>query len=386
MKIAQIVPCLGNKSGGPSRSVYNLSQSLRDRGVSCDILTCNYLDDRNIVNEDWIKTIEYDHRKPFEYAPGFKKLLNESEYDLIHIHSIYTYPVTIAGFWAKRKKIPYIIAPRGSLYPVALSSSSQKRKRVFNKLVLKPLFSCARVIHATSLEERDIIRGLGFKTPIAVIPNSVPIVKAEKDDTFRPNDDVFRLGYVGRINPIKNLDGLLRAWSKSGLSHNEKAELVIVGGTRLPVEFQYQETLHALEKELDITNIKWTGPLDGEDKVKELKTFSFFILPSHSENFGMVVLEALTQGVPAIASKGTPWDALEKSNSGYWVNNDVDSLSEAINQGFHLPYIKRREMGRNAYVLAEQTFSSEAVSKKLIQLYEWVVNGGEVPEFVYVNY
>ena len=384
MKVAQIVPCLGNRSGGPSRSVYNLSQGLRELGLLCDIITCNYQDDENIAPEDWIKVIELPQRRVFEYAPGFLSLLQHSQYDLLHIHSIYTYPVTIAAFWAKRNNIPYIIAPRGSLYPKALSSGSSRGiKKIFNKLVLTPLFNNSSVIHATSIEEMEVIRNLGYSTPIAVIPNSVPMEAKKRDVLQTPNRNIFRLGYIGRINPIKNLDGLLRAWSECGMGKNENAELVIVGGTRLSVEIEYLRFLHNLESKLGISNIKWTGTLDGEEKGSELSSFSFLILPSHSENFGMVVLEALIQGVPAIASQGTPWRDLEKSKAGYWVSNDDRSLSNAIMKAYGLSDAQKKEMSKNASLLAENTYSMAAVSNKLLRLYEWIVCGGDTPDFVY---
>ena len=136
MKIAQVIPCLGGKSGGPSHSVYELTKGLRQLGTETVILTTDYLSNPNIANDDWIICNREKKGRFFEYNPGLKKIIMDSDFDLYHIHSVYTYPVTIAPFVLNKKKKPYIISPRGSLYDSALRNSGFVLKSVFNSDVL----------------------------------------------------------------------------------------------------------------------------------------------------------------------------------------------------------------------------------------------------------
>ena len=380
MKVAQVIPCLGQNSGGPSRSVYELTKGLRSTGMETDILTNNYLENPNIAADSWIHSVDIPKMLPFEFNTKFKKVLCDNDYDLFHIHSIYSYPVSLAAKYARRKGIPYIIAPRGSLYEAALDSSSSFKKKVFNHLFLFSDLNHASVIHATCEEEMLQIRRLGIKAPIAIIPNSISL-PSEKPQLSAPN--MFRLCYLGRINPIKNIDGILKAWHSAGMSNRKDAELVIIGDSKLEKEKVYLESLHQLEQTLRIENISWKGALSGDSKDKMLNSCSFLILPSYSENFGMVVVEALVQGVPVVASKGTPWKSLEAEDCGWWINNSVEEMSNLIRQLSEVSNERRKEMGLRGQQFVEDNFSTDSVCKSLRCLYEWVLGKGAKPEFVY---
>ena len=379
MNIAQVIPCLGRHSGGPSRSVYELSKGLRSIGVESEILTNNYIENPNIASDRWIHSVDISKMLPFEYNAKFKNVLKSRDYELFHIHSIYSYPVTIAARFAKNRGIPYIIAPRGSLYDAALNSSSVWKKRIFNHLFLYSDLQHASAIHATCREEMEQIRELGIKTPIAIIPNSISL---PKEMPLIQTPSKFRLCFLGRINPIKNLDGLLKAWHCSGLSNSAEAELVIIGGASLEKERLYLKELHRLEQELQIRNIAWKGNLLGEEKNNVLKSCSFLILPSYSENFGMVVVEALIHGVPVVASKGTPWSILETQGCGWWINNSVEDMGKKIKELLKVSLEKRLDMGYKGQLLVEQKYSTDAVSNALKTLYEWILYNKDKPNFV----
>jgi glycosyltransferase involved in cell wall biosynthesis len=98
----------------------------------------------------------------------------------------------------------------------------------------------------------------------------------------------------------------------------------------------------------------------------------------------MVVPEALIKGIPVIASKGTPWEELDAHHCGWWVDNGVGTLTATIEEAIRTPEDKRREMGQNGQKLVKENYSVEVVAKKMVRLYEWILNGEERPEFVYV--
>ena len=384
MRIAQIVPCLGVNSGGPSRSVYDLSKGLREAGVDLKIITQDYANNPNIVSNDWIIALPVEKVKIFEFNLEFKKLLStqieQNEFQLFHINSVFSYPSHIAAALALKAGIPYVIAPRGSLYKSAMEVSSKWKKRLYNTLFLKKQLNHASAVHTTCVEEMDALRQMGITSPIAIIPNSITL-PSEKTEIETP--DILRVCHLGRINPKKNIIGLLKAWHKSGLAQNKNAELLIIGAAQLEKEKAYLSKLHNLEVELNINNIRWVGPKDGKEKEMLLRSCSYLIMPSFSENFGMVVPEALQYGIPVIASKGTPWKVLEEKQCGWWVDIDETSLANSLIRLCNINNDTRIKMGQRGQTLVYERFSTEGVSRMQMELYSWILGECEKPSFVY---
>ena len=358
MKVIHVTPGLGVKSGGPSRSVFNLVKHLREEGVDAEIVTMNHIDNPNISDAPFIKSFDVKRSLPFGLNLKFGSFLVRHLGDIFHI---------------QRKGIPYIVAPRGMLYANALKHNAGRMK-VFNKLIQIRDLNKAAAIHVTCKEEMRQVRDAGVTAPVAIIPNSISIPEVLPTVCKK---DIFRVGFLGRINSIKNIDGLLRAWDMAGLGKREDLELVIVGGTNLAEEVLYLDELHKLESERGITNIVWKGALYGEEKDKVLETLSCMVLCSHSENFGMSVVEAMLYGIPVIAAKTTPWSELNEFKCGWWVDNDDRTLSETLQKAVSLSDAEWLEMA------TVKNYSAKTLSQNLIQLYQWVLEGGLEPEFVY---
>ena len=382
-----VVPCLGGNSGGPSRSVFALVHGLRENGVDAEIVTQNYANNPNIYEADWIKTLHVENVRTFEYNPSFRKYLVDEMIDsscqIVHIHTIYSYPSHIATKLAMKKKLLYIVAPRGSLYQSAIEISSKWKKRIFNMLILKRQLNNASAVHVTCKEEMEAVRNLGITSPIAVIPNTLRLPE-ERPPIVRRKGKL-RLTYLGRINPKKNIDGLLKAWHAAGMANRKDAELIVIGASHLEREKVYLERLRQLERDLSIENIVWTGPKDGKEKEHLLSSSTCLVLPSFSENFGMVVPEALQYGVPVIASKGTPWQILEEYRCGWWTDIDVNSLVACIRNLLNVTDDALYQMGERAQNLVWENFSTSAICNMQKELYEWIIEGGRKPDFVYLQ-
>lgn len=380
MKIAHIIQCLGAKSGGPSRSVYNLVKGLRTNNVDALLLTTNVVSNPNIGSDEWIECINKKEPGMFEYTKGFDRLIRNSIADVYHIQALFSHASIIAPRIIRKMGKPYIISPRGTLYANALNQSRIKKK-IFMKLILERDLNKAAALQATCIEELNEIRNLGIKTPIAVIPNAINI--PQNIPKVQPKNGKFRLGYVGRINHIKNIDGLIKAWYLAGFAEDKNAELVIIGGANLDYEKTHLMALHKLESELGITNIVWAGMKQGVEKDALLRTCTVTVLPSHSENFGMVVPEALIQGVPVIASDKTPWNILENAHCGWSTQNSPESMAQIIRLAHSKSASELQQMGLNGQRMVIDNFSTEKISEKLTLLYKWVLGQCEKPNFVY---
>jgi glycosyltransferase involved in cell wall biosynthesis len=368
MKILHTISGMSAHSGGTSSCTYELIKGLQAQNMPVDILTFSPdINDVLIGNESFIKMVP---RSRYFVSPSYKQALLNGDYQLFHANGIWEYSELITAKIARKKKIPYIITPHGMLYPQALAYSKLK-KQVFLNLFLFNDLNKAAAIHATCLEEMQHLRKLGVKSPIAVIPN--PVVYADIPIVSQQNNKK-RIGFIGRFHPIKNIENLIEAFKK--VNHPEYA-LVLIGSGSPDYE-------NSLKEKVSGHNIYFTGFLEKKEKEAIIKSLSFLVLPSYSENFGMVVPEALIKGIPVIASKGTPWEELNTHNCGWWVDNDVDTLSETIKKAIETPEDVRIEMGKRGQELVKNNYSVEVVSKKMIRLYQWILTGGEKPEFVYL--
>ena len=98
----------------------------------------------------------------------------------------------------------------------------------------------------------------------------------------------------------------------------------------------------------------------------------------------MTVAEALTAQTPVICTNTAPWEELNTHCCGWWVENDIDTLARTIREALLLPQCEIDNMGKNGKLLVETNYSAERVALKMKRLYEWILTGGEKPEFVYL--
>lgn len=376
MKILHTIPGLNPNSGGPSTCTYYLLKGLNEQGVQADVLTLASKKAEDMIGKDaFIKEVPFDAISPLLYSLNIKKYLHQhAEYDLYHANSIWTLPSHETRIAAKKQKKPFILAPHGMLYPQALKVSSWK-KRIALPLFQRKDLEEADCLQATCEDELIHIRNFGLRNPVAIIPNC--LYMPELPTVRQQENSIRRIGFVGRINRIKNIDILIRAWLKLGRETKE-AELLIVGDG----DAVYKQELETLVARSEFKNIHFLGFLAGAALKDVVASLDYQVLPSQSENFGMVVPEALICGVPVIASTGTPWKELETNRCGWWVDSTLDVLSQTLSQALALDEDSRKIMGDRGRQLVVDNYLMDKVSLKMKQLYEWMLTGQKV-DFVY---
>lgn len=282
---------------------------------------------------------------------------------LVHVHSNWTFPVWRAAHCALVAGKPLVMSPHGCLAPMSLAHSAWKKRLagLFDRRLLRQ----AAAIHATSDMERDWIeRYVGTGPRIYVIPNGVDVPAAAAAKPARRTRQVL---YVGRLHPLKGLDLLLDAWGRVGRSRpaGEPWRLVIAGpdeqGTRRRLEEQARRT--------GLDNVSFIGAVFGAEKAAAFAAADLFVLPSRSENFGIVVAEALAAGVPVITTKGTPWREIEGS-CGWWVEATSESIATALDATMRLSDPERVAMGAKGRALVESRYQWPAVGRAMVAAYE----------------
>ena len=374
MKYLQTIAGLRAKSGGTSTCTYDLIKAMRGLSCNVDLMTLQ-ADDLLGNNEWWIKALPNDSISSYGYSRNMNRFLQKSDYDLYHTNGMWMYCNHETCLVARKKDKPYVITPHGMLYTQALARSAWKKKLLLAMGGVAKDLKSATCIHVTCSTEMKFYKALGYHNPIAVIPNPVTIPH------YIPNiithGERKSIGYLGRLHPYKRPDALIKAWARLK-EETVGFELLFMGkGTD-----EYEQYLHKLVDDLHLKNVSFLGMVTGEDKFKRLTSMRVLCVPSKTENFGMTVAEALIAQTPVICTKTAPWEELNTRHCG-WGDNDIDTLAQTIREALLLPQSEIDKMGENGKLLIETNYTDTQIALKMKQLYEWILTGGEKPEFVY---
>lgn len=384
MKIVHIVSSIDISTGGPALSVTSLINGMLKNSLINIELVCNR--SKNPINEEFINDnggISFVNSKAFGFPSYLKSINNNGGIDLLHGHGLWQLPVHKMARFARKNKIPHVITPRGMMEPWSLNQRKIKKKIAFKAFQEKDLKSAA-CIHATATTEAENIRNLGYKNPIAVIPNGIDLNNYNKihSDYSDKSKNKKTLLFLSRIHPKKGIELLIEAWSNINLKLKENWVVEIAGNG----DPDYIEDLRKLILNKGLKDqIKLIGPQFGHAKLEAYSKADIFVLPTYSENFGIVVAEALASGVPVITTKGAPWKDLVQKDCGWWIDVGVEPLKVTLEWALKKSPGRLAEMGKNGRDLVQRKYSIEAVSLQMIELYEWILGKGDQPDFVMVN-
>jgi glycosyltransferase involved in cell wall biosynthesis len=255
--------------------------------------------------------------------------------------------------------------------------SGSRFKKLFWPLIQQRALHLATCFHATAQSEYEDIRRVGFKQPVAVIPNGVDIPAMCQ----RTGNAERKLLFLGRVHPIKGLDMLLPAWAAVQQKFPDW-QLQIAG----PDNGGYLGQMKALSSRLGLKRVEFTGPLTGAKKLRAFADADLSVLPTYSENFGMTVAESLAAGTPVIVTKGAPWEGLLEKRAGWWIDISKDALVSCFEEALSQPRNDLDVMGHNGRVWMESEFSWEAVADKMKATYDWILAEGPQPDYVHSDH
>ena len=419
MKVLHVITGLKRNSGGPPRSSQGLVAAEYSAGIDAWIYPFD-------GNDPWIEGVR-------KYVPvkGDLRKADIAKFDLVHIHGIWNLCLHKVALMCRKVKVPYIITTRGMLDPWPLAQKWLK-KRIARFLYQDKDLKCASALHATAEREAQQLRDLGFKNPVVVIPNGVNLPKEEgvRGQGFGVRGQEGRVLFVGRMHPKKGVLELVEAWGRllgnreEGRGKRENGKWVVELVYTLKGEFEreyeakvkarilelgmsYQDTdgsIHKPEIEkpsnsdvhlhlLSSSHFIFTGALNDDEKWATYANADLFVLPSHDENFGIAVAEALWAGVPVITTKAAPWSEIEgeaaSDNSklstlnshlkcGWWIDlpskssnpSSWEALDDALIDAMSLSDEERAEMGKRGRALVKEKYTWKAVSLAMISEYK----------------
>ncbi len=375
IRAIHIVPAISEEASGPSYSVVRLCESLIEQGQEVTLAVLDWADLPLPPPFLKIFPLGWGPRR-LGRSPAMMQWLSETSrlglVDLLHNHSLWMMPNAYPGLVAGRQGLPLVVSPRGTLSEWSMHSGSTL-KRIFWPLVQKPTLAATSCFHATAESEYADIRRMGFRQPVAIIPNGIDIPNLPP----KVSGESRILLFLGRVHPIKGLDMLLPAWQAVQARFPEW-RLRIVG----PDNGGYLAKMQRLAKKLLLERIEFSGALRGEQKWQAYQQADLFVLPTYSENFGISVAEALAAGTPAIVTKGAPWAGLEARGAGWWTDIGLDPLVACLEDALCRTTDDLNDMGLCGRSWMEENYSWASVGLKMTETYRWILNGSNKPECV----
>jgi glycosyltransferase involved in cell wall biosynthesis len=354
MKVIHYIESIDKKGGGTTEYMRLLSEALKN-STSLSIAT-GISEDPIDINGVSVEFFDSSVLRWFSLIKEFRKFLKKEKPDIVHINGIWSPQNWGFQKVAQELKIKVVLSPHGMLESWILEHNPLKKKIALflfqNKAIKK-----ANHIHATAQMENDSIRKLGFNNAITIIPNGIDLSEITQEKASYGSK---KMVFLSRIHPKKGIEILVEAWRNCDTTG---WTLEIAGNG----DDNYIQSLTQMAQ--DLKNVNFVGAKYGQEKWNFLRSADVMVLPTYSENFGIVVAEALAVGLPVITTAGTPWQDLEKYNCGWWIDLSTLNLKSTLVKVFNTPIVTLESMGNNGKNLVKEKYDIKAIGKKMVELY-----------------
>lgn len=381
LRILQVVSAYypAVRYGGPIRSVHGLAAALARRGHDVHVYTTN-VDGESDLDVPLDRPADLDGvaihyfavpaLRRLWWSPALGRRLQESigEFDVVHVHAVFLWPMWAAARAASRAGVPYVIAPRGMLMRDVIHRKSRWVKTAWIHLVERRTLADAAAVHVTAELEAAELQALNLPSQRVVwIPNGVDLPHERAPLAAGPfaNLPERYVLFLSRLSWKKGLDRLITAWQWV-----PDIPLVIAGND----DEGYRPQLEELAYKVGVANrVIFLGPVGDTHKWALYERALLFVLPSYSENFGNVVAEAMAMGCPvAVTPEVGIASLVQATGAGVVTSGAPNEFAAAIRALLSDP-LRRREMGRRGAEAARTTLSWDGVAAQAEQLYRSVI-------------
>jgi glycosyltransferase involved in cell wall biosynthesis len=383
MKILQIVPAVSLVYGGPSQMVLGLSSALVRAGAAVTLITTDANGDNGQapldvpletpIDQDGYQLI-YFRCSPFRRYKFSTKLLmwlaqHAHEYDVAHIHALFSPISSMAATVARQQGLPYVLRPLGTLDPADLRKKA-RLKQLYATALERPNLAHAAAVHFTTQQEATVSERFGVETndwvfPLGVVlPESIG-VSPRVALGIAPDRPIIL--FMSRIDPKKGFDLLIPALEQL-IASGVEFDFVLAGGN--PQDPDYVQQIHQQIQNSPLgARSHLVGFVSGSAKTAWLEAADVFVLPSYYENFGIAVAEAMSVATPVVISDQVHiWDAIQAANAGWVCECNVASLADALADSLASP-IERQQRGQNAQQHANTHYSWDAIARSMVPAY-----------------
>lgn len=361
MKIVHYIPSIDRTAGGTSTYMQVLTKGL---GEIAEVHIITHASENPLVMENC--TVHYVHNyQPFSYSwkMTIAFLLDEIKPDIVHVNCCWVPDCAAVQRIAQKRGYKVVLTPHGMLEPWIIKRHYWTRKVPALWLYQKAAVQRADCVQATAESERDNLLKLGYNSNIKVVRLGIDAESIEMKRSWKKSRQIL---FLSRVHVKKGINFLVEA---ADVLRNElQGYKILVAGEG---DTDYVEAMKRMICDRGLQDIvQLIGGVYGDEKWRLFQTSDFFVLPTHSENFGLAIAESLASGTPVITTVGTPWSDLNSSEAGAWIEIGTEPLVETLRRFLSLSEDELETMGRNGRKLIETKYSAHVMAEQMMEVYK----------------
>lgn len=368
MRVIHYIPSIDRIAGGTSTYMQVLGKEL-GKLAEVNIITHASANPLSIENCKILNVSVYQLWNG-KFKTEVNALLDEIKPDVVHVNCCWLPSCSVFQRMAQQRGYKVVLTPHGMLEPWIIKRHYWTRKFPALMLYQKNAIRKADCIHVTADSERDNLLKLGYNKNVKVVRLGIDAESIVLKYSWKKTKQIL---FLSRVHVKKGINFLIEA--ATILREQLQGYKIIIAGEG---DADYVVTLKREIKEnglQDIVQLK--GGVYGEEKWRLLQTSDFFVLPTHSENFGLAIAEALASGTPVITTVGTPWSDLNDPHAGAWIEIGVQPLVDALRKFLALTDRELEDMGRNGRKLIESKYSAKVMAEEMMRVYKSVIETNE---------
>lgn len=363
MKIIHYIPSIDRMAGGISTYMQVLAKPL---GTMAEVHIMTHASENPLPMEN-CKVHDIPRYRPFSgvWKKTVVDLLDSVRPDIVHVNCCWTPDCAMIQRLAQKRGYKVVLTPHGMLEPWIIKRHYWTRKVPALWLYQKAAVQRANCVQATAESERDNLLKLGYNSNIKVVRLGIDAESIEMKRSWKKSRQIL---FLSRVHVKKGINFLVEA---ADVLRNElQGYKILVAGEG---DADYVEAMKRMICDRGLQDIvQLIGGVYGDEKWRLFQTSDFFVLPTHSENFGLAIAESLASGTPVITTVGTPWSDLNSSEAGAWIEIGTEPLVETLRRFLSLTEDELETMGRNGRKLIETKYSAHVMAEQMMEVYKSV--------------
>lgn len=360
MRIIHYIPTVDRIAGGTSTYMQVLAKEL---GKIAELHIITHASDNPLPIENCaIHYVAGYNPLKGNFKTAINHLFEDIDPNLVHVNCCWLPACTVVQRLAQKRGYKVVLTPHGMLEPWIINRHYWSRKLPALILYQKATICKVDCLQATAENERDNLLGLGYNQNIKVVKLGIDDDSIEMKSSWQKTKQIL---FLSRVHVKKGINYLIEA---AGILRNElKGYKIIVAGEG-DADYIVSLKQQIVDKGLQDTIIL-IGGVYGEKKWELFQMSDFFVLPTHSENFGLAIAESLASGTPVITTVGAPWSDLNSSQSGAWIEIGTQPLVETLRKFLDMTEEELEVMGCNGRKLIKTKYSAKVMAEKMMEVY-----------------